>query len=67
MSPGFVIKPSDGEALALEIWGMWSTLSLPLLPGPLWHRMVAPDRVQSMGQIEQTMCKQMPDCWIFTE
>ena len=34
--PGYDIKPSDGEAPALDIWGMWSTPSLPLLPGPLW-------------------------------
>ena len=32
---------------------MQSTLSLPLLPGPLYLRVVAPDRVLSMGQIEQ--------------
>ena len=35
-----------------EIWGMWSTLSLLLLPGPLKPAVVAPDRVLSMGQIE---------------
>ena len=29
-------KKSDGEAqVMLEIWGMWSTSSLPLLLGPL--------------------------------
>ena len=47
----------------LEIWEMWSTASLPLLPGPLWPRVVAPDRILSMGQIELfdilTVCKQM--------
>ena len=36
----------------LEFWGMRITPSLPLLPGPLWPGMVAPDRVLSMGQIE---------------
>ena len=36
----------------LEFWGMWSTPSLPLLPGPLWPGVVVPDRVLSMGQIE---------------
>ena len=36
----------------LELWGMWSTLSLPSLPGPLWPRVVVPDRILSMGQIE---------------
>ena len=35
---------------------MQSTLSLPLLSGPLW--VVAPDRVLSMGQIE------LLDIWI---
>ena len=38
------------------ICGMWSAPSLPLLPGPLWLGVVAPDRVLSMGQIEQTLC-----------
>ena len=36
----------------LELWGMQSTPSLPFLPGPLCPRVVAPDRVLSMGQIE---------------
>ena len=31
---------------------MWSTPSLPSLPGPLWSGVVAPDRVLSMSQIE---------------
>ena len=31
---------------------MWSTTSLPSLPGPLWPGVVAPERVLSMGQIE---------------
>ena len=43
-------KQSDGEVPAvLELWGMRSTPSLPLLPGPLWHGVVAPDRALSMG------------------
>ena len=29
-----------------------NTPSLPLLPGPLWPGVVAPDMVLSMGQIE---------------
>ena len=33
-------KPSDGEVPEM-LWGMWSTLSLPLLPGPQWPRVVA--------------------------
>ena len=64
--PGYNIKPSDGEApVMLEPWGTWSTLSLPSLPGPLKPRVVAADRVLSMGQIELfdhlTVCKQIND------
>ena len=33
----------------LELWGMRSTALLPLLPGPLWPGVVAPDRALSMG------------------
>ena len=52
--PGYDTKQPDGEAsVMLELWGMWSTPSLPLLPGPLWSGVVAPDRVLSIGQIEQ--------------
>ena len=36
----------------LELWEMRCILSLPLLPGPLWPGLVAPDRVLYMGQIE---------------
>ena len=28
----------------LELWGMWSTPLLPLLQGPLWPGVVAPDK-----------------------
>ena len=45
--PGYDVKPSDGEAPVLELWGMWSTPSLLLLPCPLWTRVPAP-----MSQIE---------------
>ena len=38
----------------LGLWGKQSTSSLPLLPGPLWPEMIAPDRALSMGQIELT-------------
>ena len=41
----------------LQIWGIWNTPSLPLLPRSLWPGVVAPDRVISQGQIEQTMCE----------
>ena len=36
----------------LEFWEMQSNPSLTLLPGPLWPRVIAPDRVLSMHQIE---------------
>ena len=50
---GYDTKQFGGEALVmLELWGMWSTYSLPLLPGPLWPGVVAPSRVLSMDQIE---------------
>ena len=49
-SNGYDPKKSDSEVPVLqELWGMRSTLSLPLLPGPLLLGMVAPDRVQSVG------------------
>ena len=50
---GYDSKQSDGDVpVMLELWGMLSTPSLTLLPGPLWLRVVAPDRVLSIGQIE---------------
>ena len=55
--PEYDTKQSDGEAQALEIRGMWSILLLLLLPVSLWTREVLPD----MGQIEQTVCKQITD------
>ena len=33
-SSGYNTKPSDGEALVLELWGMWSTPLLLFLSGP---------------------------------
>ena len=50
--PEYDIKPSDDEASALQLWEIWRTSSLLLLPGPLWPWMVALDGVLSMGQIE---------------
>ena len=51
--PGYGTKKSDSEALVmLELWGIWSTRSLLLLSGQLWPRVVAPERVLSMNQIE---------------
>ena len=44
--PGYDTKQSDGEvSVMMELWGMRSTLSLPLLAGPLGPGMVAPDSV----------------------
>ena len=52
-SPSYDTKQSEGEALVmLELWGMWSTPSLPSFPGLLWTGVGASDRVLSMGQIE---------------
>ena len=51
--PGYDTKQSDGEVpIMLELWGMQSTPSLSLLPGPFWPGVVALDRVLSMDQIE---------------
>ena len=49
--PGYDTKQFE-VPMMLELWGMWSSPSLPSLPGPLWPRVVAPDRTRSMGQIE---------------
>ena len=46
-------KKSNGEVpVMLELWWMLSTPSLALLPSSLWPGVVAPDRVQSIGQTE---------------
>ena len=51
--PEYDTKQFDGEVpVMLELWGMRSTPSLLSLPGSLWPRVVAPDRILSMGQIE---------------
>ena len=48
--PGYDTKQSDGEVpVVLELWGIRSTPSLPLLSGSLWLGIVVPDRVLSMG------------------
>ena len=53
--PRYDTKQSDGEDPVMPgLWGMRSTPSLPLPPGPLWPGMVAPDRAISMGYIELT-------------
>ena len=57
-------KQSDGEIpVMLELWRMQSTLSLRSLSGPLWLRVVALDRVLSMGWLE-LICILMLN-WIF--
>ena len=43
--PAYDNKRSDGEApVMLELWGIRSTPSLPLLPDPFWPGVVTPDR-----------------------
>ena len=49
--PGYNINPSDDVSPALEFCGIYSTPSLPSLPGSLWPGVVAPDRVLPMDQI----------------
>ena len=45
--PGYDTKQLNGEVpVMLELWGMLDTTSFPLLPGPLWPGLVAPDRGQ---------------------
>ena len=36
----------------MDLWGMWSTTSIPSLPGPLSPGVGSPDRILSMGQRE---------------
>ena len=51
--PTYDTKQSDGEVhIVLELGRMRSIPLLLSLPGPLWPWVVAPDRVQSMAQIE---------------
>ena len=56
--PEYDIKQFEGEDQALEIRGMQSTPSVPLL---LWPGVVASEIVLLMGQREQTMCT---DKWL---
>ena len=43
--PGYDTKQSDGEVpVILGLLGIRNTSSLPLLPGPLWPGVVAPDK-----------------------
>ena len=50
--PGYDCKQSECEDPVLEFWGMGSTPSLSLLPGPLWPRVIIPVSFPSMVQIE---------------
>ena len=51
--PVYDSKLSHGAVpVMMEFWGMWGTISLSSLPGPLCPGVVTPDRVLSMGQIE---------------
>ena len=46
-------KQSDDKAPVIwKLWSMKRTPSLPLLPGPLWRRVEAPDRILPIAQIE---------------
>ena len=64
---GYDTKQSDGEAsVMLELWGMWSTPSLPLLSGSFWSGVGAPDRVLSMDQIELNCYHTKLNCLKFT-
>ena len=47
--PGYVTKLFDGRASVLEFSGMGCTNSLPLLPDPLWPRLVVPVWVRSLS------------------
>ena len=41
-----------GEIPILDLSGVWSTPSFPLLPGSLWPGVMVPDRIPSMSQID---------------
>ena len=43
----------------LELWGMWSTPSLPSLPNPFLLWVLVPDRVQSMCRVEKNPHKEL--------
>ena len=48
--PGYDTEQSESEVpVILGLWSMRITPSLPLLPGPLWAGVVAPDRTLSIG------------------
>ena len=48
--PRYDTKQSDGEVpVILELWEMWTTPLLPLLPCLLWPGVVAPDKSSIYG------------------
>ena len=54
--PGYDAKQTDANVpVMLELWGMWSTPLLPLLPGPLWPGVIAPDKGPIYG-LNRTYC-----------
>ena len=52
MSWVWQLTASDGEAPFLKIWRVWSSYSLPLLPGTLWIVVVVSLKVPWMGEID---------------
>ena len=44
-------QQSDAVHVMRELCGMWSTIALQSLPGPLWSRLVAHNSILSMGRI----------------
>ena len=42
--PDYDTKSDDEVPVMLELWGMQNTPIFPSLPGPLWTRVVAPDK-----------------------
>ena len=54
--PEYDTKQSDGEVpVMLELWGMWSTPSWLLIPGPPFPGVVAPDKGPIYG-LNRTNC-----------
>ena len=55
--PVYDTKQSDSKVpVILELWGMQNTPSLPLLPGLLWPKVVAPDKGPIYGLSRTKLC-----------
>ena len=55
--PWYNTKQSDRKVSGmLELWGMWSTPSLALLPCQLWPGVVAPDKAPVYGSNKTKLC-----------